>query len=587
LPKLDLIAIPDFAFGAMENWGAITFRENLLLHYPGVTSVAAEERICEVIAHEIAHQWFGNLVTPSDWKYLWLNESFATFLGFGILDHYYPEWRAWDHFSNTQTHTALERDALHETFPIEIPGGEHVVINTGTAPIIYSKGGSILRQIEGYIGKDNFQKGLRHYLKTHEYGCASSHHFWEAFETVTEEPITRMMKSWVGQPGFPVIQVDRIGSNLILNQKRFTYLPNDSEQQWMIPVNITVIDNAGGSSTVKVLLEGSDVKVDIGDDVLAYKINSGQTGFYRVHYLDADNLAILGKRIADKTLPEQDRWGLQDDLFALVRSGDVSMAQYLDFLSYYENEDAYLPLVSIAGNLGHAQRVFRNPVKDKVASFGRALFERVLSDMGYTPVEHEPHTTSSLRDQLIWQAVVFGSEPATEFARDQFGVLTDGGSIDANIVKSVMQTGAHTGNRETFDWFVRRLETADSEHDRLNVLSAMGCFQDPALIDKSRAYALEHVPDRNKSIPIVALAVNPISAKSMWDWYVEHLDALEGCHPIIHERIIAGIVPLCGIAQSETVRAFFNEYLKEKPWTKDVVRLSLEKLEINVLMRAG
>lgn len=587
LPKLDLIAIPDFVFGAMENWGAITFRENLLLHYPDVTSAAGEERICEVIAHEVAHQWFGNLVTPSDWKYLWLNESFATFFGYGILDHYYPEWCAWDHFSNTQTHAALERDALHETFPIEIPGGEHIVINTSTAPIIYNKGGSILRQIEGYIGEDNFQKGLRHYLKTHEYGCASSHHFWEAFETATEEPITRMMKSWIGQSGFPVIRVKRIGSNLILDQKRFTYLPNDSEQQWMIPINISVIDNAGDSRVVKVLLEGSDIKVNIGEDALAYKINSGQTGFYRVHYLDKSNLEALGSRIADKTLPQQDRWGLQDDLFALVRSGDVAMAQYLDFLSYYENEDAYLPLISIAGNLGHAHAIFRNPVKDKVASFGKGLFERVLTDIGYTPLAHEPHTTSNLRDQLIWQAVLFGSEPVTDFARDTFDSLTDGGLIDPNIIRSVMQTGAYTGDQNTFDWFVHRLETADSEQDRMNVLSAMGCFRDPDLIDKSRQYALENVPERNKFIPIVALAANPIAAKTMWDWYVENLETLERFHPIIYERIIAGIVPLGGIDQSENVRAFFNDYLKEKVSAKDVIRLSLEKLEINILMRAG
>ena len=186
IPKLDLIAIADFAAGAMENWGAITFRENLLLLFPDSTSKAGEERICEVIAHEIAHQWFGNLVTPSDWKYLWLNESFATYFGYGVVNEYYPEWDIWDQFLNGQTKTALDRDALHETFPIEIPGGEHVVISVSTAPIIYNKGGSILRQVEGYVGADHFKNGLRRYLKKHEYGCASSHHLWEALEEVSE-----------------------------------------------------------------------------------------------------------------------------------------------------------------------------------------------------------------------------------------------------------------------------------------------------------------------------------------------------------------------------------------------------------------
>ncbi len=174
LPKMDLIAIPDFAFGAMENWGAITFRENLLLHYPEITSKSGEERICEVIAHEIAHQWFGNLVTPADWKYLWLNESFATYFGYGIVDHYYPQWETWQQFLWGSTGSAMARDALLENFAIEIPGGDHVVINVSTAPIIYSKGGSILRQVEGYIGAENFQKGLQDYLKTFEYDNAAS-----------------------------------------------------------------------------------------------------------------------------------------------------------------------------------------------------------------------------------------------------------------------------------------------------------------------------------------------------------------------------------------------------------------------------
>lgn len=151
LPKMDLIAVPDFAFGAMENWGAITFRENLLLFYPGTTSKAGEQRICEVIAHEIVHQWFGNLVTPSDWKYLWLNESFATYFAYRVVDHYYPEWDTWGQFLTGQTDVALSRDQLTDTQSIEIPGGGQVMINVSTAPIIYSKGGSILRQVEGYV----------------------------------------------------------------------------------------------------------------------------------------------------------------------------------------------------------------------------------------------------------------------------------------------------------------------------------------------------------------------------------------------------------------------------------------------------
>jgi aminopeptidase N len=152
-----------------------SFRENLLLYYPHITSKSGEERICEVIAHEIAHQWFGNPVTPSDWS-------------------------TWEQFLHGQTGSAMARDSLHETFAIEIPGGEHIVINASTAPIIYNKGGSILRQVQGHIGDENFKNGLQHHLKTYEYKCASSHHLWESFETVSNQPIRSMMKSWIEQP---------------------------------------------------------------------------------------------------------------------------------------------------------------------------------------------------------------------------------------------------------------------------------------------------------------------------------------------------------------------------------------------------
>jgi aminopeptidase N len=277
LPKLDLIAVSDFAAGAMENWGAITFRENLLLRDPEKTSRAGEERICEVIAHEMAHQWFGNLVTPAEWKYLWLNESFATYFGYGVVDHYHPEWEMWGRFLQNMTDVALDRDALKETFAIEIPGGEHVVINVGTAPIIYNKGGSILRQIEGYVGGERLREGLRRYLRTHAYGCAASNDLWAAFEEVSQKPVSRMIRSWIEQPGYPMIEARREGESLVLSQGRFTYLPHESDQEWMIPVAVKVFLEDGQTDTIRVLLEGRSASLQIGEDALAYMVNEGSS----------------------------------------------------------------------------------------------------------------------------------------------------------------------------------------------------------------------------------------------------------------------------------------------------------------------
>lgn len=585
LSKMDLIAVPDFAFGAMENWGAITFRENLLLHYPDITSKAGKERICEVIAHEIAHQWFGNLVTPSDWRYLWLNESFATYFGFGVVAHYHPQWGIWDQFVNNMTATALARDGLQETFAIEIPGGEHVVINTSTAPIIYNKGGSILRQIEGYIGSDNFRDGLTHYLNQHAYDNADSHHLWEALEEVSQMPVTRLMKSWVEQPGYPLIDVTRQDHQLVLNQRRFTYLDAAFDQNWEIPINIQLFDGNGSTEIRQVLMTAATIEYDLPEDVSAYKLNAGQTGFYRVHYTDAGNLEALGELIRTQKMPAADRWGIQNDLFALVKNGTATMRFYLKFLENYVTEDAYLPLTSIASNLYSAYLLLDDKWRPDMAASGRGIIAGTLDRIGLEPSEAEPHTTAILRDQLIWHAMLYGLSEALEFGAEKFKLVQNGQSIHPDIMRSVMQAGALQGDSDALAWLCRRFETSESEHDRLNALAAMGSFKDPDLLAAAMAYALEKVPDRNKFIPITVMAANPHAAGRIWQWFEDNLNRLETFHPLLYERVIASIAPVGGLHAPDQVRTFFKRYVQENPQFKEVVALSLEKLAINLTMR--
>jgi len=585
LTKMDLIAIPDFAFGAMENWGAITFRENLLLHYPDTTSKAGEERICEVTAHEIAHQWFGNLVTPADWKFLWLNESFATYFGFGVVAEFYPDWAIWDKFLHGQTATAMARDALHETFPIEIPGGEHVVINSSTAPIIYNKGGSILRQVQGYIGSENFQKGLRHYLKTHAYACAASHHLWEAFEAAADMPVTALMENWIGQPGFPLVTVEHRGEALYLTQQRFTYLPGEFDQQWLIPINITFFSSAGEPQTRSLLMDAREKVIELPAGTTAYKLNSGQTGFYRVRYLEPQNLENLAALVKNQILDPTDRWGLQDDLFHLVRAGQVDFKSYLDFLSAYQGEASYLVLTSIASNLSLAYQVLPAAWQTEIKKLARPLFEAVLKEIGHLPVAAEQQTTAILRDQLIWDAVRYGSRELTEFAAEQFAKLTQGEQVHPDIQKCILQAGARAGDAATFDWLKERCEASAVEHEKVNILIALGGVAGQQLLERVGRYILESVPPRNKFVPVMAMAENPTAADFLWPWYQDNLAALEQIHPMIYERIIAAVISAAGLNEPETIESFFAAYMEKQPQTKDVIRLSLERLKINLQMR--
>jgi len=596
LPKLDLIAVPDFAFGAMENWGAITFRENLLLHYPEITSKSGEERICEVIAHEIVHQWFGNLVTPSDWKYLWLNESFATYFGYGIVDRHYPDWNIWHQFLNSMTDSAMHRDALKETFSIEIPSGAHVVINAATAPIIYNKGGSLIRQIEGYLGPDLFRKGLNHYLNRHAYACAASSQLWEAFEAVSEKPITRIVKNWIEQPGFPIIEVDRDGRELMLTQKRFTYLPERFDQTWVVPVQIRVLSSSEKiDRVIDVLMEERSARVDIGSEAAAYLINCGRTGFYRARYLEERNLRMLGDAIKRKSLPPEDRWGIENDLFASVKSGDMAIDPYLSYLDHFQTEDAFLPVSGITDHLFHLFLLLysKNDAKidpekrSRIESLAKSFAGRTLKSMGYEPAAEEPHSVSLLRDRLLWHAVVYGSPEAESFVEEKIDRLKTGEGIPADIQKAVMQAAAWMQDEEGYRILEERFHNAQSEHERINILTAMGCFRQMDLLQRSLRFTLDAVPDRNKFVSIVSAAANPAAGAFLWEWYLSHRTELESIHPLLYERVITGIIPICGIGQAEAVKEFFDAYMQETSILKDAIRMSLERLETNRMLRLG
>ncbi|MBW2123544.1 MAG: ERAP1-like C-terminal domain-containing protein, partial [Deltaproteobacteria bacterium] len=435
-----------------------------------------------------------------------------------------------------------------------------------------------------YMGKPNFREGLRSYLKEHEYGCAASHDLWKAFEAVSERPIIRIAKSWIEQPGFPIVEVERREGRLFVSQTRFTYLPHESRQEWLIPLTVRLFYEHGKTELLSTLLEGKEQVVEIGMEPVAYKVNDRQMGFYRVRYRDRKDLGELGRRVLAKDLLPEDRWGLQNDLYALVRRGDVPIGDYLNFLSYYEEEDSFLPLAGMDGNLFQAFLVAKETEKEKIRSLTRSMFQRTLSEIGFEPRPGEKHTMSVLRDRIIWHSAIYGSTEVEGFARDKFESLMRGEAVHPDILKSVMQVGALNGHDRAFHWLTRKFLVSESEHERMNLLAALGCFRETPLIEKAREFVLESVPSRNRFIPIVSMALNPYAVDSMWDWYVSNLERLEQFHPMHYERVIEAIVPVGGIGREEEVRAFFEDYMKKKELARDVIRLSLEKLEIHSRM---
>ncbi len=583
IDKMDQIAVSDFAFGAMENYAAITYRENLLLVYPGITSKAGIERIAEVIAHEVAHQWFGNLVSPLDWKYIWLNESFATLFGYAIADHYHPEWEIWEGFLVGEVDSAFERDSLIETFPIELPGNKVIKITAANAPIIYSKGGAILQMIQGYLGEDNFKKGINYFLDRHQFECAESTAYWKGIEEATGAPIADMMKTWVYQPGYPLIEVTRSGNQLTLNQRRFSFLPNDSTDTWMIPLTISYFKDNDRLETQKYVFKEKTMNLTLPDGITSYKLNFEQTGFYRVKY-EKENLHALGKLVKQKVLTSKDRFGLQNDLYAFMRSADYSIDDYLDFMEYYTEEEDYLPLVSMSANLVHAYKVIESK-RERISSIGFKAFYRVLELIGYEPKEGEPHKITNLRSSLLNSSYLFSDEGVAEFGKKKFTDYLDGNSVHPDILSSIMRIGAaQTPN--SYPILKKKLESAETpEPEKINLLQAIASFEDKELLLEALEYSVENVPDRNKIYPIIVAARNLAIADDIWDWFKKNVEKLEKLHPMHFESVVSSVVGLSGLNRVEEVKSYFAVYMQEKDLAKDTILMTLERLEINARLR--
>ena len=586
LPKIDLIAVPDFAFGAMENWGAITFRENLLLYDPKNTDAESEERICEVIAHEMAHQWFGNLVTPSDWKYLWLNESFATYFGYGVIDHYHADWQIWDNFIESQVEPAMNRDALTDTPPIEIASGDHIVINSSTAPIIYSKGASILRQIASFTGEKVFADGLCKYLETHAYGCAKSADLWDALESVSDKPVSRIMEKWVKQAGHPLVTVTRAGNTLQLSQQRFSFLPSKAEATvWPIPMVIRVWDDNGDQRVIAKSFSEEKMEIELDADVAAYSINDSHAGFYRSHYKDPANWKKLCQMIESGTLPAQDRHGIVSDRFALLKAGMLDVGTFIGDLDHFTFESDPLPLSAIFDNLFLLSLVLIGDACTQAEKAMKALLEKTFTRIGYLPEKNDDHGVLRLKNKILWYGTILEMTGPSEVSAEQFEQLTSGRSVSPDITRAVLQGGALINDYKAFDWFVQRLETTPVEHERQNIIRAMGCFSQPDLIEKAKEYILTDVPQRNMHLPVAWLSMNPHAKDTLWDWFTKNIKRLEKIHPIIFERIISVIAPNCNMERHAEIKSYLDLLAEEKPVIAPATRMSLEKREVYYRLR--
>lgn len=580
LPKLDMIAVPDFASGAMENWGAITFRETILLYDPKTSSTETKQHIAEVISHEIAHQWFGNLVTMKWWNDLWLNESFATFMATKAVHSFYPEWDLWNQFLKTETGGAMSLDALKSSHPIDVKVSKPSEVREIFDEISYNKGGSVLRMLEDYLGEENFRKGLKNYLTKHKYGNATTEDLWNALEAISRKPVRAMMNSWVRQVGYPVVDACLVDSRLLLSQKRYLIENDDKSKKgiWTIPISIKT-----QTKLVSKLMTKKSAVLSLPDTEWL-KINSGQKGLYRVKY-DDGMLQKLQRLVEDKILDNVDRWGIQHDLFSLCISGQMTLKNFLDFIKSYFDEDDYLVSADLAVGLDFlylitSEENFWNEIKEHNIEFFRKLYEK----LGWDPQPEEKHTAALLRSIVIGSLGRLGDEEILEEANKRFQeFLKKPDSLRPDLRTTVYSLVAWTGNEKTYAILLRLYRQAKMQEEKLRFLGALCSFQDEKLIAKALKFALsKEVRSQHLHIPIMRAAGNPYGRKLVWSWVKKNWKNIVkkfGVGSPLLNRVVGTISVVYDRKKEPEIRQFFKQH--PAPGTEMKIAQTLERIRIH------
>ena len=577
LPKLDMIAIPDFASGAMENWGAITFRETILLYDPKTSSTETKQHIAEVIAHEIAHQWFGNLVTMKWWNDLWLNESFATFMATKAVDAIYPEWDFWDQFLISEMTGGLSLDSLKSSHPIDVPVKSPADVRQIFDEISYNKGGCVLMMLENFIGEDNFQKGLHGYLKKHEYANATTEDLWNSLGSISRQPVRQMMNTWVRQIGYPVIESKVKDSKLRLSQRRFLLEDNGKTKQgkWIIPLSVRT-----GNKVVSKLMKGP---MTIPYKADWFKVNDGQKGFYRVKY-DESALELLGRRVEEKAISNVDRWSIHHDLFALCISNQISFKNYLDFVKHYEEEEDYVVLSDIIGSLNFFYTLLsKEEVWQEIKEFNQDFFNKVFSRLGWDIVKGEKPTMALLRGQIISSLGRLEDEKIISEAKSRFANLLKTGQLNPDLRGPIYSIIAWSGDASTYQKMLGLYRKAPTQEEMVRLLSSLANFQDKKLLSKTLSFTLsKEVRTQNLFQPIARMVTNPQGKELVWPWIKQNWKGIVSRfgvgNPLLN-RIIGSVSIEADWDKEKEIKKFFTKH--HVPGTEMKLAQTLERIRIH------
>ena len=520
LPKLDHIAIPDFAAGAMENWGCISYRETALLVDPEKSSIQTKQLVAAIIAHEMAHMWFGDLVTMDWWNDLWLNESFASWMGDKAISNLYPEWDVWTKFLLDDTNRAFELDALDSSHPIEQEVKNPDEIGQLFDAISYSKGASLIRMLENYIGEEKFKKGIQQYIVKHQYKNTITNDLWNALSKSSNKDIKTLMEQWTTKSGFPLILVSEENDKIKISQEKFSYNPENNDQsEWIVPIKYNSLINNTKSKQTHLL----ETKEDFIQNKNITIMNTDSSGFYKTSYSN-ELFTKISNLLTDNinNFSNEERLGLISDYYTLLKSSKIDPGKYLDLIKTLNKENNPYIWKYICGSLKSIDsKLYNTDLYSKYYSFASEIFNNISIDLEWNLDKTPSETDQIMIATLIDSACYFGIEDLKNKSSQIFKEISfnSNDEIHPNLKRPLLFSVAYSGKSNDFDKIWELYLNSNSQEEKSLYLGSLTQFKN---IDKIK-FLLNQVTTKNIrkhdiASVLIGVANNNLALPTAWEY---------------------------------------------------------------------
>jgi len=563
--KLDLVAVPDFEAGAMENAGAVFFRETLLLLDPATATPVEKKRAAEVICHELAHMWYGDLVTMAWWGDLWLNEAFATWMAFAIVDAWKPDWKMWHDFQHHRS-AALRLDGLRHTHAIHTPVRSPAEATANFDLITYEKGASVVRMIERYLGARTFRTGVRRYIRRHRGSNAVAADLWTALSEAAGEAVEPLVRPWIEREGFPVVSLRRDGGGgLVAEQERFRAAPPSQGTRADDPWPIPWIGRCGRrEQRHRFAKRRAHIPLPGETETFVYG-NAQEAGFYRPLHQGALFDAL---RVEPNRLSPVERMGLIEHEWAFARAGLTELDRFLGLLERLGNEDEADVLTALRVPVGFLEdqvaRPHSEPLRQRFCNRLVEIFGPGFLELGWEGERDEPQPVRERRAALIeilGTIAAWAPIEAAAVARFE-SYLTNPRSLDPHLADAVVELAARAGDRLRFEQLLDATDRAETPQQRRRFLLALAAFRDPGRGEHAQRLCLgKRVPTQDMAFVLARLLANPAARLTTWDFIKREWKRLaRRMPPMLAIRLVEATPALGGHGLVADVREFFRAH---------------------------